>query len=142
MITQFKIEDFIPLYSDCHCLLQFTFNSFVHIENTTDEINAGDRRDRSFVKWNPRKRSEFVNYIHSDYNSTLSDALIDLDNLSSSDNISQLDINSVARRISENFTTAAKDTFGSVQRGKKKYQKENSKPWFNRKCATSRKKVS
>lgn len=98
LIKQFKMEDFIPLYSDCHSLLQFSFQSR-EAQVSTDELINDDTRDRLFVKWNCEKKFEYVNYIHSDYDGVLLNVLADLDDLSSRANIRQTDIDNAVKKL-------------------------------------------
>jgi len=66
--------------------------------------------------------------------------LAELDDLSSRANIRQTDIDNAVQKITDNFTNGAKEIFGNIENRKKYYKQEKSKPWFNRKCALSRKK--
>ena len=69
LVSKFSIDDFEPLFSDCHCLFHFSFNalSVSHIPEAT--IDRGDQP----VKWNSTKQLDFVNCISNDREGVLAE---------------------------------------------------------------------
>ena len=135
LVETFRIEDFVPLYSDCHCMIKFSFRSVV--TNTRETV--ADDNSQSFVKWCAEKKSDYANRIRSDPDGILEQTFNDLDEFSMRENITQSEMDNIVLKISQNFTNAANETFGAT-RNRKPYNKhDDSKPWFNRKCSVKRK---
>ena len=137
LVTRFEIEEFFPLYSDCHCCLRINLKAILdNIRNdkvpVTEEGNT-----QNFVRWKNQKKSEYVNRIHEDPKGILAMITAKLNELSV--NISQNQMNDIISEINCNFTDAAIETFGKIGQ-RKKWKHDDSKPWFNKKCSKNRKK--
>ena len=137
IITKFEIEEFLPLYSDCHCMLRFSLKT--HDEKYAS-TSIQEENKQSFIKWKKEKKDEFINKIHDDLNGVIRNVNIKLDELSSNDNVTAAELNKIVSDIGENFKTAAAETFGKINKQKNSKKRENSKKWFNEKCELSRKK--
>ncbi|CAC5401729.1 unnamed protein product [Mytilus coruscus] len=115
-------------------LLHVTFSK-------SDSIITENSSDKNFVRWKSEQKSEYVDRIHNDPEGILATVMNKLDDLSVNNDATQNDINNIVLDISKNFKNAAAETFGKIKKHKHFYKHENSKPWFNRKCSMSRKKI-
>ena len=138
-VDNFKIDPFIPLYSDCHCLIDFVLKAdFRPCDN--NNATQGDKTTQAYRKWDSNKKIQFVNHVHNDRDGLIIDLINKLDDLSVREDIQQVHIDNVVQSLNDNFSSAAKEVFGKIGHRKDFYKHENSKPWFNRKCALDRKK--
>ena len=139
IVEIFSIDDFNPLFSDCHNPIKF---SLLSSKTNHPPVNNRAEGRNSFRRWDNNKKTEYTNLVHSDPNDILTNVKDKLEEMSLSDisEITQSDINEIVTEIGKNFTNLANDTFGKISTGKKYFKHEDSKPWFNRKCSISRKK--
>ena len=68
IITKFEIEEFLPLYSDCHCMLRFSLKA--HDEKYAS-TSIQEENKQSFIKWKKENKDEFINKIHDDLNGVI-----------------------------------------------------------------------
>lgn len=135
-IPTFEICDFLPLYSDCHCMIKFSLQATINDDHPTVQVGM---RESVFIKWKTENKSEYVNHVHDDSNGNIESVMNKLNEISAN-NITQIEMNNIVLDINQIFTNAAEETFGKTGTRKKYYKHKDSKPWFNRKCSISRKK--
>ena len=125
LVTDFKINDFVPLFSDCHSSIQFSVRA--KRDKLSSPFNNIENVNPTFIRWKNDKRSEFVDHIHSDPNGILSDIVNKIDDLSAiSNTVTNNDINDIVSRINKNFTLTAEEIFGKIEK-RMKYTKQRFK---------------
>lgn len=138
LITNFEIDEFVPLYSDCHCCLHFDLKAILSIA-CKDQVTVREKYfNEKFVRWKREKKSEYVNRIHEDPKGTLAMINDKLHELSV--DISQNQMNDIISEINFNFTDAAIETFGKIGQ-RRKWKQDDSKPWFDKNCSKNRKRI-
>ena len=71
LITNFEIDEFVPLYSNCHCCLHFDIKTILS-NGCKDQVTVREEYcNDKFVRWKREKKSEYVNRIHEDPKGTL-----------------------------------------------------------------------
>ena len=138
LITNFEINEFVPLYSNCHCCLHFDLKTILS-NACKDQVTVREEYcNDKFVRWKREKKSEYVNRIHEDPKNILAMINDKLHELSV--DISQNQMNDIISEINFNFTDAAIETFGKIGQ-RRKWKQYDSKPWFDKNCSKNRKKI-
>ena len=100
LIVKFEIDDFLPLYSDCHCAIRFEFKANVY--NNTPLVTY-IKRAQGFIRSNNEKKLAYADRIHNDPDGTLVGILSKLDEISLNHNVTQNEINSIVLNINDNI---------------------------------------
>ena len=77
-VNDLHINDFVPLFSDCHNLIDFSLD--VSLEKESEVNNTVDSNN-VFFKWKSEKQNEYINYIHTDVNGDLANVSEKLDQI-------------------------------------------------------------
>lgn len=109
-IPTFEICDFLPLYSDCHCMIKFSLQATINDDHPTIQVGM---RESVFIKWKTENKSEYVNHVHDDYNGNIESVMNKLNDISAN-NITQIEMNNIVLDINQIFTNAAEETFGKT----------------------------
>lgn len=78
IISNFEIDDFNPLFSDVHCMLDFTLSA-ITMEGKTDPTQYNPRQNTK-IKWNNDRKDSFIAYIENEDDAlkTISDTINNL----------------------------------------------------------------
>lgn len=110
IVNDFSVNDSVPLYSDCHNLIDFSFR--VKLENKSLTNTVEDKN--TFMKWRNEKREDFVNYVHDDSKGKLASISEKLNEIAETESslITKNQVNDFVTDIGKIFIDAAIETFG------------------------------
>ncbi|MCG8049047.1 MAG: reverse transcriptase family protein [Candidatus Thiodiazotropha endolucinida] len=130
-ITDFKVHEFSPLFSDAHCPITLT----IAINCAARPSIIPNRNIQIPRLWNPNESDTFPNNIDI---FKVSEIEVQLDKILHKDMVTKCDIDDIISDIGSVFESTAKTSFGLIntQKGKRtrKNTKSSFKPWFNTEC--------
>ena len=148
IVTDFYVNSYNELYSDCHCAIQITFQTVLNdatvffdqsIELQDDIQVYTENKNNYIVKWNNDNANKFIEYLNVE-------AMEKIDTLACklSDNdthISSSELDTLVYSIGELFIDAAKhaDMIKTKHKHKINSTQKKNKPWFNVECRHTRK---
>jgi len=136
-IVSLQTNEFCELYSDVHCPIEITLRT----KQIQNEMVANTRENQSptIKLWEQCKAENFVENLDV---LKIADIEVQIDNLSSSNDISQSNLDHVVTHIEQVFENCALSTFGTVKH-KCQTAKVSTKPaWFNSDCQSTRNKYN
>lgn len=145
-ISNFEVDIFDPLMSDCHCplILELDRIDVINVNNKITNKNPSDtvKIDKYRNQWEDYKKSEFIKAFNMD---SISEIKNDINHIiENSESIDKSNIDTLMTRICNIYQEAGKQS-GVIKlikphnkfRGYKR--KTPKRPWFHRDCAIKRK---